>query len=1261
MDPVPFTPPEVILNYGEEQSGSLPLYHFPPRYHRPFPAELNTSSNETSSCEARTDGSASQKPATVAEMLRSTAANSDHRTSQTQAASNQTPMGPVQHQGSPSFLHFLPGVSPSPLSLQDFSPDPPQMGLSPLLPELVFTPCSPQDPLWLNMNPLSVTPDSRFGVSPCVLVPVSTPTEPWFSPDSPARFRLPQPQFCPSWCVCPESVPVHQPCTPGLLPSRAESTASGREQSAEQCKSGGQRSKICREEEKEHREETSTEEKLREDDSVNNTTKSETSLTFLDPLDEELLANHAFEDYMSIMDALSPEIQENVDAKAHETEEERDVEEEKLEIENGSFLEYLDELCKDEDFVKRVGLILDTEYLDSLLSSSLAPIDLLALEEQEQVASTLNIEEHTDSFLSSDHSEAINFIPLKEQEEETLEEVLQEQSLQPALCCSPLLPSHLLEETPGSQENDSFPLPEEHCSPLRHSGSLFMDCSFTSSLLSPAKTSPDTSPTSELTAGDSDALVAAPAATLPAADGGQDESKDVLVSLKNLSNNLLAQLSQKLQDGSLSGDHLASKSPSSCRVSGSLEDPRQDPALSFRADSLTDSPPQSPEPPSLRFLALKTLNLLPPPPAQIREAEEHHSPSNPKSFSTPPKESDDTNYAIPVPASLSFVEDSRDPQAGGDISGSVPEKQTVEPPERLQVPQESATPGVFSELRTGARRETETKCQRDPEKGVRTSVTRKPNKEKRMIKKTFEKKKEKKETKLIRRSQRQSGQRLFVEYKTETAEEKKPSEKNIKKTAQSTPEKDEVIYEKQRRYSGEKQLCKKEESQGTNVINSEQSGETADEKQGQKLAGDQREANSSDVCAETGEQNALLTKTQQDKTGKGRVNREEEAVRMSCIVRRRTRSMATEEKVQLSPVLSPSTRARQKNKHSETQRSETKSSPKRGKQVEPEGNEQENVSEPQALPVSSPKKRSRGRSDEEEKSETADETQSSGCEAEEEVSPSPPSPRVQTQSAQDSKDDQGSLEESPGETLLNEINEPLSAKTCEQQMKILNDGDKSHDFYSLRSRTRNTRQVRKSEKPDMLDIRGTQDDEATQAAHRSSGLRDTSPDKTADVNGEREKISEEEHPGVTSSPAKRHGDKVELESETHRLSPIKRARRKKTEVKSERDEEQTGNERRHDEAENQDEVDTSGCISSPASAGGDIKEEFAEKDAGRRPSRDQRSVAETRGDRFPCRRRTRLLVKLPTKYEDFILCKTKRTRQTAAGRAEKKDGKRKKR
>eukprot|EP00064_Thunnus_orientalis_P006069 superscaffoldBa00000616_g6083 len=973
MDPVPFTPPEVILNYGEEQSGSLPLYHFPPRYHRPFPAELNTSGNETSSREARTDGSASQKPATVAEMLRSTAANSDHRTSQTQTASNQTPMGPVQHQGSPSFLHFLPGVSPSPLSLQDFSPDPPQMGLSPLLPELVFTSCSPQDPLWLNMNPLSVTPDSRFGVSPCVLVPVSTPTEPWFSPDSPARFRLPQPQFCPSWCVCPESVPVHQPCTPGLLPSRAESAASGREQSAEQCKSG----------EKEHREETSAEEKLQADDSVNNTTKSETSLTFLEPLDEEFLANRAFEDYMSIMDALSPE----------------------------------------------VGLILDTEYLDSLLSSSLAPIDLLALEEQEQVASTLNIEEHTDSFLSSDHSEAIDFIPLKEQEEEV---------------------------------------------------------------------------------------------------------------------------------------------------------------------------------------------------------------------------------------NLSFVEDSRDPQAGGDISGSVPEKQTVEPPERLQVPQESATPGVFSELRTGKRRETKTKCERDPEKGGRASVTRKPNKEKGMIKKTFEKKEEKKETKLIRRSQRQSGQRLFVEYKTETAEEKKPSEKSIKKTAQSTPEKDEVIYEKQRRYSGEKQLCKKEESQGTNVINSEQSGETADEKQGQKLAGDQREANSSDVCAETGEQNALSTKTQQNKMSKERVNREEEAVRMPCIVRRRTRSMVTEEKVQLSPVLSPSTRARQKNKHSEMQRSETKSSPKRGKQVEPEGNEQENVSEPQTLPVSSPKKRSRGRRDEEEKSETVDETQSSGCKAEEEASPSLLSPRVQTQSAQDSKDDQGSLEESPEETLLNEINEPLSAKTCEQQMKTVNDGDKSHDFYSLRSTTRNTRQVRKSEKPEMLDIRGTQDDEATQAAHRSSGLRDTSPDKTADVNGEREKTSEEEHPGVTLSPVKRHGDKVELESETHRLSLIKRARRKKTEV-SERDEEQTGNETRDDEAENQDEADTSGCISSPASAGGDIKEEFAKNDAGWRPSKDEHSVAETRGDRFPCRRRTRLLVKLPTKYEDFILCKTKRTRQTAAGQAEKKDGKRKKR
>lgn len=226
MDPVPFALPEVILNNGEEpdrtQSGSLSFYHFPPHYHQPFPAELNTrrlsdhslqTSHETTGCEAGMDGSASQGAATTVAEILSRISNAEHRTSWRQMSSNTTLMGPIQHQETPSFLHFLPGFSPSPLSLQCFPPDATQLGLTPLSPEFIFTQYSPPDTCWLNMSPLSSTPDSSLGLSPFVLLPISSPTESCFSP---ARSWLHQPEFHPSWCTCPRGVPVHQPCSPGL-------------------------------------------------------------------------------------------------------------------------------------------------------------------------------------------------------------------------------------------------------------------------------------------------------------------------------------------------------------------------------------------------------------------------------------------------------------------------------------------------------------------------------------------------------------------------------------------------------------------------------------------------------------------------------------------------------------------------------------------------------------------------------------------------------------------------------------------------------------------------------------------------------------------------------------------------------------------------------------------------------------------------------------------------------------------------------------
>ncbi|XP_051800138.1 NUT family member 1-like isoform X3 [Acanthochromis polyacanthus] len=75
-------------------------------------------------------------------------------------------------------------------------------------------------------------------------------------------------------------------------------------------------------------------------------------------LDEDQLAEKALEEVMTIMDSLCPEIQENVEAK--ETEECGEPE-----ITNKSFLEYMDELCSDEDFVENVDSFLNIDFLDS--------------------------------------------------------------------------------------------------------------------------------------------------------------------------------------------------------------------------------------------------------------------------------------------------------------------------------------------------------------------------------------------------------------------------------------------------------------------------------------------------------------------------------------------------------------------------------------------------------------------------------------------------------------------------------------------------------------------------------------------------------------------------------------------------------------------------------------------------------------------------------------------------------------------------------
>ncbi|KAI4808438.1 hypothetical protein KUCAC02_000497 [Chaenocephalus aceratus] len=100
----------------------------------------------------------------------------------------------------------------------------------------------------------------------------------------------------------------------------------------------------------------------------------------------------------------------------------------------------LDELCCDEKFVREVEFTLDTKFLDSLSSSDPDPIDLLALEKQK-----------VDN-RNGEYTRQRNVEPKGD-----------------LTTCSPLIPSHLLEETLSTD------YPVSATSALNHNGCLFMN------------------------------------------------------------------------------------------------------------------------------------------------------------------------------------------------------------------------------------------------------------------------------------------------------------------------------------------------------------------------------------------------------------------------------------------------------------------------------------------------------------------------------------------------------------------------------------------------------------------------------------------------------------------------------------------------------------------------------------------------------------------------------------------------------------------
>ncbi len=747
---------------------------------------------------------------------------------------------------------------------------------------------------------------------------------------------------------------------------------------------------------------------------------------------------------------------------------------------------------------------------------------------------------------------------------------------------SPLLPEEPLPTGATQKYYNSV----DAMSPLYYNGSLFMDYNFNSSLQPLANILPDISLTSNLEAGDNDALEEELAALFPSE------------SPSNLEDTQSTQTSQKLQEGPPPGDPPASESPSTSSISGSSEDSQTnavtDPAPSFSSVS----PPQSAGP----------QKTLPPPPAQIREPEEPCDPKNinPKSFCL-------EDCAVPVPANSSSDADSNAESCDCNLSDSLSEEQIVEPPKRLQVSEEFASSVVSSELRPGEWGETERKCEKDI--GNQTAIKAR---EEGMTKKTFERKEENKEneTKVKGTTNKRHSRRLSGQIEKEIAREK--SEKSIKKTAKLTPGGEGVISENQKRRSlGGRQLSKREESRATKTANVAEQFPESGEKEHQKPAGEmqelkveggeQCEAKTLNMCTEIGEENALLAKTAHEEKdlGEGRVERKEEGVQTSSFVRRRTRSTSTEEKVQQTPL--PAARARGKIKHSEMERKEMKSSPKREMQEEVA-----------TEPVSSPMKRR--------------------------------SPRAQTET----RSTNGSIKESPGEGPPDKINKRPSVETCEENPNVTpalcpetRQQSKTVDRQAERGETGQHGEVTGTETRDFYSLRSLNVSKRT-ANRRDATLRPSkpSPDQTEGTNGE-----EAERPGlIVLSPTKRsrHGGASEeretMVNETDVIgsSPTKRGRcKRRVEVNSGRDEEEQLNEKGEDEAE------TSGCKPSPTSTGRNIKmkEKKILNVAGRETFKGGKScVKETRSSRkearVACTRQTRLSEKFLTKYKDFILCKT---------------------
>nr|XP_046236874.1 uncharacterized protein LOC124054657 isoform X2 [Scatophagus argus] len=878
MDPELFSPPEIINDREAPDCTQSGFSHFSLHYHPSFPADRSAPQQELDFYSSLSepllqtrhkifiqsgqfcpsephfvmDESTLPRASAVPEKLQ-TRANPDQRPDRQSCIHSESTQQSV-HYLIPNWTGPIePQIqtqdSLCPLRLQALSPGVrSQSGFTPLLPEFTCSSCSPPDSCWINMSPVTSAPNSRFGCSPCVLVSADSPAEFWHSPCVPPCSVVVMPEIQPCCCVGPQRLQVHQPCSPyQVLRREAQQVSKQFSVTPESAASEEEQQKIR----------TPDKDKLQANNTDDETTKPQVSPGSRPSLLEDLVAGKNLEKWKMIIDLI---LKVQKDVKANENGNEEDEDEKK---EDSLFLEYLEELCSDEDFVRNVELMLNVEYLNSLFSADPELIDLFAWIEQDQEAMLQECPPSTDANVDAQAGETS---PLCCQVGSTLNTEYQDSLLSSDPNPNDLLPLRELHRKPSANSSSITPITEDTLT--SHAGEAASLPGARPSTADPPGTQSDVNQNHEgqdpplstrnIASKKDNSLTSVLEAEEPeAVFPTEGVSENSSMSLSDLAGTHSAQTPQKLQEGPLDGDPPASEATSTASVSGSAEEldviAVMDPVPGFRVDLWTGSPPQSAVPGALNVLASL--------PAQKRKSEEHSR----KSIN--PKPSCLEDYTVPVPANSSF-------EAASHAESCVPSADT-DSSDRLQ-------------------------------------ASREQNKE------NQNRKQQTVQQVQIRCSQRLSGKadknntRPSGEFITEKAEERKPSAKSVEKTEKFTRETDGATHEKQTgRSSIGRQLFKgegslfKESSQASKAASTdEQFSGNEKMEQHQTLAGEmqkQHEANNSDVSSETGAENSLLpTMTREEKESSvGREKRETEGTQMSTCMRRPTRSLTAPPKSSL--------------------------------------------------------------------------------------------------------------------------------------------------------------------------------------------------------------------------------------------------------------------------------------------------------------------------------------------------------------------------